>query len=70
MTTEEMTELSAGDFVVYDDGREGNSGVRAVVLTNSSYAMQVQFDDRADSTFIRHSDRGWTDHLKVCRAAW
>lgn len=65
MDREEMAKLKVGDTVVYDDGREGHKGVRALILTNGPYAMQVQFEDHADSTFIRHDDTAWTKFLRV-----
>jgi len=60
-----MAELKVGVTVVYNDGRDGHKGVKAQILTNGPSAMQVQFEDRADSTFIRHSDRAWADHIKL-----
>jgi len=57
--------FSPGQTLAYDDGRPGHQGVLATVLSVSKTAMIVQFEDRADTTTIAFSDRGWTDHLQV-----
>lgn len=62
MTTKQMQQLKAGDVVVYNDGR---GPARAVVLDNSATVTLVKFDDRADTTAIRHSERAWTDCLSL-----
>ena len=58
-------EVKSGGRVVYDDGRPGHSDATATVLRVDSRGMTVQFDDRADTTYIRFSDRKWTDFLTV-----
>jgi hypothetical protein len=64
---EHMKSLNSGDTLVYDDGRPGHSGVKAVVLSNHENCVVVQFEDRADTTTIKHDDVGWTKHLKRSR---
>ena len=63
MTSEEMADLKQGDRISYNDGREGHSGVIAIVVESGASVTIVQFADRADTTAIAHSDRGWTDYL-------
>jgi len=64
MTADDVKSLNSGDILVYDDGRPGHSGVRATVLSNGIASLIVQFEDRAETTTIRHNDIGWTEHLK------
>jgi hypothetical protein len=60
-----VDQVKKGGRVVYDDGRPGHQGVEAVVLAVGPEGMTVQFEDRADTTYIRFSDRKWTDFLGV-----
>jgi hypothetical protein len=64
MNAEHMKSLKSGDILVYDDGRPGHVGVKAVVLSNHENSVIVQFEDRADTTTIQHDEVGWTKHLK------
>ncbi len=64
MNADHMKSLNSGDILVYDDGRPGHSGVKAVVLSNHENNVIVQFEDRADTTTIRHDEVGWTKYLK------
>ena len=64
MDVEQMKSLNSGDILVYDDGRPGHVGVKAVVLSNHETSVIVQFEDRADTTTIKHDEVGWTEHLK------
>ncbi len=58
-------QVKEGGRISYDDGRPGHQGVEAVVLAVDGDGMTVQFEDRADTTYIRFSDRRWTDYLSV-----
>lgn len=51
--------------LVYDDGRAGHAGVGATVIGTNDAGCMVQFDDRADSTFIGWADMSWWNHLSV-----
>ena len=53
-----------GDRLTYDDGRPGHQGVQATVLSADADGMTVQFEDRADTTYIRFADRAWMDHIR------
>jgi len=64
MNGEQMKSLNSGDILVYDDGRAGHVGVKAVVLSNYENCVIVQFEDRADTTTIKHDEVGWTKYLK------
>src|SRR5947209_1817369 len=64
MNAENMRSLNPGDILVYDDGRPGHTGVKAVVLSNHPNCVLVHFEDRADTTTIKHNDAGWTKYLK------
>ncbi len=58
--------VKAGDRISYDDGRPGHQGVRATVLeVMEGRGMLVQFDDRADTTYILFSDRRWMEFIEV-----
>ncbi|HMP76579.1 MAG TPA: hypothetical protein PKE12_09805 [Kiritimatiellia bacterium] len=60
-----LDQLKKGGRIVYNDGRPGHIGVRATVLAVDPKGMTVQFDDRADSTYIAFSDRRWMDFIEV-----
>ena len=60
-----MTIEKKGGRIVYNDGRPGHIGVKAVVLAVDADGMTVQFEDRADTTYIRFADRGWMDFISV-----
>jgi hypothetical protein len=64
MNAEQMKSLKTGDILVYDDGRAGHRDVKAVVLSNDKNSLIVQFEDRADTTTIKHDDVGWTKYLR------
>ena len=64
MNAEEMKSLKPGDIVIYDDGRPGHRGAKAAVLSSDENWSIVQFEDRADTTTIKHDDVGWTKYLK------
>ena len=51
--------------VVYNDGRAGHSGVLGTVLKLDSVGMTVQFDDRADTTYIAFDERRWMDFIAL-----
>ncbi len=40
-------------------------GVAAIVLAVDVEGMTVQFEDRADTNYIRFSDRKWMDYISV-----
>lgn len=67
MNVEQMKSLNSGDILVYDDGRPGHVGVKAVVLSDHENSVIVQFEDRADTTTIKHDEVGWTNYLKRSR---
>lgn len=54
-----------GAHIVYNDGRKGHSGVKAVILETDNKSMTVQFDDRADTTLINFSDKAWMDFITI-----
>jgi hypothetical protein len=58
--------VKVGDRIPYDDGRPGHRGVGATVLDLAEgHGMLVQFDDRADTTYILFSDARWMDFITV-----
>jgi hypothetical protein len=57
--------IKKGGRVVYNDGRPGHAGVLATVLAVDKTGMTVQFNDRADTTRIQFSDKGWMEHIEV-----
>ncbi len=57
--------ITLGSRVAYNDGRLRHSGVLATVLQVDSDGMTVQFDDRADTTYIAFTDRRWMNYLAL-----
>ena len=57
--------IKKGGRIVYNDGRPGHSGVLATVLAMDKKGMTVQFDDRADTSYIAFSDRAWMDFIEL-----
>ena len=58
-------QTKSGGRVSYNDGRPGHVGVEATVLAVDGRGMMVQFDDRADTTYILFSDAKWMDFISV-----
>jgi hypothetical protein len=59
-------QVRPGARISYDDGRPGHQDVRATVLeVTEGHGMLVQFDDRADTTYILFSDARWMDSICV-----
>ncbi len=58
--------MKKGCRISYDDGRPGHQGVQATVLeVMEGHGMLVQFDDRADTTYILFSEPRWMDFISV-----
>jgi hypothetical protein len=60
-----LDQIKKGGRIVYNDGRPGHKGVLATVLVVDTKGMTVQFEDRADTSRIAFSDRGWMDFIEV-----
>lgn len=59
-------QVKAGGRISYNDGRPGHQDVEATVLeVTAGHGMLVQFDDRADTTYILFSDPRWMDFISV-----
>jgi hypothetical protein len=59
-------QVKAGGRISYDDGQPGHRDVRATVLeVVDGHGMLVQFDDRADTTYILFSEPRWMDFICV-----
>ena len=59
-------QVKPGSRISYNDGRPGHQDVRAMVLeVLAGQGMLVQFDDRADTTYILFSDARWMDFVWV-----
>lgn len=58
-------QIKKGGRIVYNDGRPGHNDVFAAVLAVDAKGMTVQFEDRADTTRIAFSDRGWMDFVEL-----
>lgn len=58
-------QIRKGGRISYNDGRPGHEGVEATVLAVDPQGMTVQFDDRADTTFILLSDPRWMDFIEL-----
>ncbi|MBI1178060.1 hypothetical protein GC207_11560 [bacterium] len=56
--------IRKGGRIVYDDGRPGHLGVCATVIDVDGNGMTVQFEDRADTSYIKFSDKGWMNHIE------
>jgi hypothetical protein len=61
-----QNQVREGCRISYDDGRPGHQDVRAAVLeVAEGHGMLVQFDDRADTTYILFSDSRWMEFISV-----
>lgn len=60
-----VDQIKQGGRIVYNDGRPGHTDVFATVLALDAKGMTVQFEDRADTTRIAFSDRGWMDFIEI-----
>ena len=60
-----IDQLKPGGRIVYNDGRLGHSGVQATIVEVDAKGMTVQFEDRADTTRIQFSDKGWMEHIEM-----
>lgn len=60
-----VDQIKRGGRIVYNDGRPGHTDVFATVLVVDAKGMTVQFEDRADTTRIAFSDRGWMDFIEI-----
>ena len=58
-------QIKVGGRISYNDGRPGHGGVEATVLAVDKRGMTVQFDDRADTTYVLFSDPRWMDFIEV-----
>jgi len=58
-------QIKVGGRISYNDGRPGHEDVEAVVLAMDARGMTVQFDDRADTTYILFSEPQWMDFISV-----
>lgn len=59
-----IDQIKAGGRLIYDDGRPGHNGVYAAILAVDAKGMTVQFEDRADTSRIAFSDKGWMEHIE------
>ena len=57
--------IKKGGSIVYNDGRPGHECVAAVVVAVNEEGMTVLFEDRADTNFIKFSDRQWMDFISL-----
>jgi hypothetical protein len=58
-------QVKPGGRILYNDNRPGHTKAMATVLSVDGKGMTVQFEDRADTTRIGFSDRGWVDFIEV-----
>lgn len=57
--------IKPGGRIVYNDGRPGHKGVLATVISADAKGMTVQFEDRADTSYIAFSDPKWMDFIEL-----
>lgn len=60
-------QIKKGGRIVYNDGRPGHKSVLATVIEVDAKGMTVLFEDRADTSYIAFSDRGWMDFIEVSK---
>ena len=65
MRSRAENDIKEGCRLSYDDGRLGHQSVEATVLAVDAHGMTVQFEDRADTTYILFSDAEWMDFISV-----
>lgn len=58
-------QIKKGGRIVYNDGRPGHKGVLATVIEKDAKGMTVLFEDRADTSYIAFSDKGWMDFIEL-----
>ena len=59
-------QVKEGCRILYNDGRPGHQDVRATVLEiTAGHGMLVQFDDRADTTYILFSEPQWMQFITM-----
>lgn len=63
-----QNQFTAGKEIIYDDGRAGHKGVKAVILEVNNNSMTVQFEDRADTTLILFSEKPWMDFITIAES--
>lgn len=51
--------------ILYNEGQPGYAGVEMIALAVDVQGMTVQFDDRADTTYIPFSASQWMDFISV-----
>lgn len=56
-------EFEVDDAIRYNDGRPGHTNIYGVIKEVHPAGMVVWFEDRADTTFIRFTDRAWMDFI-------
>jgi hypothetical protein len=54
-----------GSRISYDDGQPDHDGVLATVLAVDGRGMTVQFDDRANTTYIPFAESRWMNLISV-----
>ena len=62
-----VDQIKQGGRIVYNDGRPGHTDVFATVLAVDAKGITVQFEDRADTTRIAFSDRGWMEFIEIAK---
>jgi hypothetical protein len=62
-----VQQIRRGRRIAYNDGRPGHQGVEATVLSIGQNGMTVQFDDRADRSYILFSEPRWMDFIVVVK---
>ncbi len=60
-----VDQIKKGGRIVYNDARPGHSGALATVLGVDPKGMTVQFEDRADTTYIAFGERRWMDFIEI-----
>lgn len=62
-----VDQINVGVRIVYSDGRPGHSGKFAAVVNVDPKGMRVQFEDRADTTYIAFADGRWMDFIEIAK---
>jgi len=59
-------QVKKGCRISYDDGRPGHQDVRATVIeVTDGHGMLVQFDDRANTTYVMFSEPRWMNCIEI-----
>lgn len=61
----DFASIKPGSRLLYNDGRAGHKDIGADVIGCSPDGVVVQFEDRADTTYIGRNDGQWWGNIRI-----